>query len=247
MSDSVHRGDERTALVADLRFLAASRAEYCRSCPKSQADMHAMSVPELAVHEEHKAAEWLANIIENDTGAPGWLPSWRWGEWEARRRGNSNGTPASVGSSPARSKLAAIEALCSRIPKGRMASSLAREINAILDSEEEPATPAQVMIDQTVTQLQQYREQGSDVVNINQVLCLLGHGWRHADACGELPWGDDNPTSMCIRGPGHEPLHRDAGGREFVSRDTIAEAQAMEDDAKAARMSDRATTQQEEI
>lgn len=44
------------------------------------------------------------------------------------------------------------------------------------------------------------------------------------ETCGELPYDSDVPVHGCVREPGHKPLHRDAEGREFVSRATIEEA-----------------------
>lgn len=63
---------------------------------------------------------------------------------------------------------------------------------------------------------------------------LLGDSWEIADqeavahapaVCGEQPYDSDVPVHGCVREPGHEPLHRDAEGREFVSRATIEEAE----------------------
>lgn len=73
MSDAVKR----------LRFLAEARKDYCHHCPEHQGDMHTMGPLALAVHEEHASASWLADILEGTNDAKGWLPSWRWAEWEA--------------------------------------------------------------------------------------------------------------------------------------------------------------------
>lgn len=77
--------DVRAKIVADLRFLAAARKDYCQRCPEHQGDMHEMGPTALAVHEDHSAAAWLADILEGTNDAKGWLPSWRWDDWEWRR------------------------------------------------------------------------------------------------------------------------------------------------------------------
>ena len=53
--------------------------------------------------------------------------------------------------------------------------------------------------------------------------------------CNELPWGNSDQGARCRLPLGHAKtpgysLHRDLLGREFVSRSTIAEAQAMQGD-----------------
>lgn len=77
--------DPRAKIVSDLRWLAAARKEYCLRCPEHQGDMQAMGPTALAVHDDHDAAERLAGIVEGTHSARGWLPSWRWDEWEARQ------------------------------------------------------------------------------------------------------------------------------------------------------------------
>lgn len=96
---------ERARIVEQLRFLADARKDYCHSCPQSADAYHTMDAMALAVHEEHAAASWLADIIEGTNTGQGWLPSWRWLEWKELREGDrtSNETPASVGSTPPRS------------------------------------------------------------------------------------------------------------------------------------------------
>lgn len=32
-----------------------------------------------------QSAKWLADVVEGSNDARGWLPSWRWDEWEERR------------------------------------------------------------------------------------------------------------------------------------------------------------------
>jgi hypothetical protein len=77
---------DQQKIVAQLRFLAAARRDYCHSCPQTATDFHKMDAMALAVHEEHESASWLASIIEGSNDARGWLPSWRWSEWEDKRR-----------------------------------------------------------------------------------------------------------------------------------------------------------------
>ena len=75
---------DRARVVADLRFLAKGRAAYCFRCPQTATEMQGMSPSEIAVHAEHEAAEWLANILAGSNDGKGWLPSWLWDAWEAR-------------------------------------------------------------------------------------------------------------------------------------------------------------------
>lgn len=79
-----HMNAERMKMIADLRFLAAARKEYCPGCPKTQSDMAAMNQIALCIHEEHVTAAMLADILEGTNTAHGWLPSWRWDAWNAR-------------------------------------------------------------------------------------------------------------------------------------------------------------------
>lgn len=77
--------DVRAKIVADMRWLAEARKEYCQRCPEHQGDMHDMGPTALAVHDDHDAAERLADILDGSPNWKGWLPSWRWDEWEARQ------------------------------------------------------------------------------------------------------------------------------------------------------------------
>lgn len=89
--------------VEQLRFLADARKAYCHRCPANQEEAQGLSWQDLAVHEEHATAAWLAEILEGGNDGKGWLPSPLWSDWEALRRGTSNATAPAVGSSPARS------------------------------------------------------------------------------------------------------------------------------------------------
>jgi len=80
---------ERAQIVKELRFLATSRRDYCYACPKTVEEFYQLRPQELGVHEEHIAADWLADIIEGKNDARGWLPSWRWGEWDAVREASA--------------------------------------------------------------------------------------------------------------------------------------------------------------
>jgi hypothetical protein len=65
-------------------------------------------------------------------------------------------------------------------------------------------------------------------VRITDAVMALANGHEETfveGVCGEQPWNSDVPVHGCVREPGHEPFHRDAEGREFVSRATIAEAE----------------------
>lgn len=76
--------DLRAKIVSDLRYLAEARKDYCGRCPEHQGDMMQMTPTEMGVHDGHATAAWLADIVEGSNDAKGWLPSWRWDEWEAR-------------------------------------------------------------------------------------------------------------------------------------------------------------------
>ena len=73
-------------IIADLRFLAEARKDYCARCPETQNEMRDMTPTELGVHDGHATAAWLADILEGTNTGHGWLPSWRWDEWVERQR-----------------------------------------------------------------------------------------------------------------------------------------------------------------
>lgn len=83
----------RRAVAEELRQLGEWRREYCRSCPQTAADYHAMDPMALSVHEEHATAAWLADIVEGKNDAMGWLPSWRWDDWTKLRAAGSKVAP----------------------------------------------------------------------------------------------------------------------------------------------------------
>ncbi|WDH80186.1 hypothetical protein PTQ19_07080 [Microbacterium esteraromaticum] len=67
--------DERARIVAELRWLADARQEYVTD-----------TFPQI--EQEVRTARHLADILERKTPVAdggqgfGWLPSWRWGEWD---------------------------------------------------------------------------------------------------------------------------------------------------------------------
>lgn len=75
----------RRQVATELRQLGAWRREYCHACPKDAGDYHQLKPMELAIHEEHATADWLADIVEGKNDAMGWLPSWRWDDWTKLR------------------------------------------------------------------------------------------------------------------------------------------------------------------
>lgn len=92
------RGD-RAEIVADLRFLAEARGDYCRRCPQNAGDYEQMTSMDVSLHAEHASAAWLADIIHGSNGSQGWLPSHRWPEWSerlARRTSNEPGPELEV-------------------------------------------------------------------------------------------------------------------------------------------------------
>ncbi|MDN3309577.1 hypothetical protein QWJ90_01395 [Microbacterium oryzae] len=73
--DEAVRAEEREKAAANLRWLADARAEYDHE----------------ATQREAHAARLLADIIDGQNDASGWLPSWRWDEWAARIGGQGEG------------------------------------------------------------------------------------------------------------------------------------------------------------
>lgn len=82
---SGHSADyDAGAVAARLRFLAAARREYFHgSEPETSTDLDRMDSAQLMIWTQVRSAEQLANIIEGTDDAKGWLPSWRWSEWES--------------------------------------------------------------------------------------------------------------------------------------------------------------------
>jgi hypothetical protein len=83
------RTEERERLIGNLRWLAKSRAEYCR-LPHGDEDVtirayHESTRPIQVLHDEHTIAESLADVLGGSDDYLGWLPSWRWDEWLAIR------------------------------------------------------------------------------------------------------------------------------------------------------------------
>lgn len=74
--------NERSRIIEELRWLAAAREEYVTDV-----------FPEIA--REVHTARHLANILERkipvvDGGDGfGWIPSWRWEEWDAMAPGGA--------------------------------------------------------------------------------------------------------------------------------------------------------------
>jgi len=66
MADTFEEG--YLSAIADLRWLADRRDEYTH------------------VAEEVGAVCLVAAILDGKNDAVGWLPSWRWDEWAARKR-----------------------------------------------------------------------------------------------------------------------------------------------------------------
>lgn len=83
------RAEERERLIGNLRWLAKSRAEYCR-LPHADEDAairayHESSRLMQVLHDEHTTAEAIADLLDGSNDGMGWLPSWRWDEWRAIR------------------------------------------------------------------------------------------------------------------------------------------------------------------
>lgn len=75
---------ERARAVADIRWLAASRARYCHIDHDDAGAWHRAIEPERWVHTEHTAAEHVADMLEGSNDGFGWNPSWVWDDWAER-------------------------------------------------------------------------------------------------------------------------------------------------------------------
>ena len=81
------RQAERERIVAQLRFLSSARREYFHGTePEHSGDLDTMKAGDLLVWCEAKTAGQLADVLAGDNDAKGWLPSWRWSEWESLTR-----------------------------------------------------------------------------------------------------------------------------------------------------------------
>jgi hypothetical protein len=67
MSDDTFEAGYRRA-IEDIRWLALARDDY----------------DDPRVREHTDAARLVADILASDNEGYGWLPSWRWDEWEDR-------------------------------------------------------------------------------------------------------------------------------------------------------------------
>lgn len=84
--------EARSHLLTELRWLAAARAEYCHI---DHTDVRAYldaSDMEQHIHQEHAVVEGVADILDGTNDGMGWLPSWRWDDWEALRSGSEGET-----------------------------------------------------------------------------------------------------------------------------------------------------------
>lgn len=77
------RYQARADVAEDLRFLAEARADYDRGTAP-EPDQMDDAQKAACIRAEHVAAGWLAGIIEMSKAPAGWLPSWRWAEWQQR-------------------------------------------------------------------------------------------------------------------------------------------------------------------
>ena len=66
MSDTFEAGYRRA--IEDIRWLASARDDY----------------DDAGVREHTDTARLVADILASDNDGYGWLPSWRWDEWEDR-------------------------------------------------------------------------------------------------------------------------------------------------------------------
>lgn len=72
--------------IDDARWLAEARAGYSSFREtKNAAEFFALSDPERAIHTQVVTARQIADLLAGDDDGMGWLPSWKWDEWEERR------------------------------------------------------------------------------------------------------------------------------------------------------------------
>ena len=74
------------AAISDLRWLADRRDEY--GGPRkveNVTDYFALSDTEKRIYDAVKDVHHTADILAGDNDGCGWLPSWRWDEWERRK------------------------------------------------------------------------------------------------------------------------------------------------------------------
>lgn len=68
--------------VEKLRWLADARAEYVSGPFETVNGYFALPDAERAIAREVLAARQLADILEGVNDGCGWLPSWKWDDWE---------------------------------------------------------------------------------------------------------------------------------------------------------------------
>lgn len=78
------RAEVKADVVAQLRWLAAARAEYDHI---PEGGYHSATASDQLVHHEHRGVSGVADILEGISDGMGWLPSWRWDEWQVMRDG----------------------------------------------------------------------------------------------------------------------------------------------------------------
>lgn len=83
------RADERAKILAELRFLAEGRRQYCHlrhevegaTEQEAVSSYRAASPTEQFVHNQHTVVAWAADVIEGKADTWGWLPSWLWDKY----------------------------------------------------------------------------------------------------------------------------------------------------------------------
>lgn len=66
-----------------LRWLADARAAYINGPFDTPKEYFALSPSMQNIASEVLTARILADILEGKNDAYGWLPSWKWEDWEA--------------------------------------------------------------------------------------------------------------------------------------------------------------------
>lgn len=65
-----------------LRWLADARAKYVDGPFETIKQFHSLSPTMQSVAREVMTARMLADILEGKNNAYGWLPSWKWDDWD---------------------------------------------------------------------------------------------------------------------------------------------------------------------
>jgi hypothetical protein len=71
--------------IADLRHLADARAAYVHFDMDAVRHWDQLTSSDRTLMTQVQTTRQLASILDGTDDARGWLPSWRWDEWDERR------------------------------------------------------------------------------------------------------------------------------------------------------------------